>query len=312
MPIVVTNCTNRKRGIITPLLSASSLNRASISKVAAQWINRLRVAPAVKHARDVYCGRSFREAEASALDLGASLYIVSAGLGIVDSNRRVPVYDLTTAPGTGNTILNRIVGARTPQSWWSLISHRTPFGLCLMDMLAKHPTDLILIALSRPYVELIHEELVQITPGQSTRLRFFGKNLEKALPHTLANNWMPYDDRLDSAGHGYSGTQADFAQRALRHFVKEILLRSAKNTCAANHRTLVLSSIANLEIRKAPRRNKLDDNGVGAAIRDNWVRGKGQSSELLRILRRELDIACEQNRFRTIYYTVKKTMGAEK
>ncbi len=97
MPIVVTNCTNRKRGIITPLLSASSLNRASISKVAAQWIDRLRVAPADKHARDVYCGRSFREAEASALDLGASLYIVSAGLGIVDSNRRVPVYDLTTA-----------------------------------------------------------------------------------------------------------------------------------------------------------------------------------------------------------------------
>lgn len=29
---------------------------------------------------------------------------------------------------------------------------------------------------------------------------------------------MPYDDRLDYAGKGYSGTQTDLAQRALRRF----------------------------------------------------------------------------------------------
>jgi hypothetical protein len=56
----------------------------------------------------------------------------------------------------------------------------------------------------------------------------------------------------------------------------------------------------------------LDDHGVGAAIRDNWVRGKGQSSELLRILRRDLGIACEQSRFRMIYHAVKNTMETVK
>lgn len=40
---------------------------------------------------------------------------------------------------------------------------------------------------------------------------------------------------------------------------------------------------------------RLDDEGIGAAIRNNWVRGKGQSSKLLRILRRDLGIACEQS-----------------
>jgi hypothetical protein len=312
MPVVITNCTNRKRGAITDVLSAISLDRGSIDAVAKQWIDRLRCAPANRIARDVYCGRSFREAEASALTLNASLYIVSAGLGIVESNRRVPNYNLTVTSGTSNTISKRIIGNTTPRSWWSLISQGTPFGISFLDILSKYPDDIVLIALSRPYVELIREELLQVTPEQSARLRFFGKNLEQFLPASLARSWMPYDDRLDDAGKGYSGTQTDLAQRALRHFVREVLLNGDNSACSTTHRSLVLASLANLRVRETPKRMRLDDEGVGTAIRDNWVRGKGQSSELLRILRRDLGIACEQSRFQLIYHTVKNSMGAPK
>lgn len=311
MPVVITNCTNRKRGIIPTALSASSLSRGDISAVAAQWIDRLGVAPAEQIARNIYCGRSFREADASAFALNAPLYIVSAGLGIVESHSHVPVYDLTISSGTSSTISRKIVGAVTPQAWWAEVSRGTPFGISFLDILAKHPTDLILISLSRPYVELLHEELLLVTPEQSTRLRFFGKNLEQFLPASLASSWMPYDDRLDCVGKGYSGTQTDLAQRALSHFVKEVLL-DGHNGSLMTHRSLVLASLANLRTRETPKRIRLDDHGVGAAIRDNWVRGKGQSTELLRILRRDLGIACEQSRFRMIYHAVKNTMETVK
>lgn len=312
MTVVVTNCTNRKRGQVATLLSTSSLDRGPIDAVAAQWIDRLRTTPADGIAKDVYCGRSFREAEASALALDASLYIVSAGLGIVESNRRVPIYDLTVASGTSNAISNKVVGATTPQSWWSKISQASPYGYSFLDILAKHQNDLILIALPRPYLELILAELRQVTPKQRNRLRFFGKNLDKYLPESLASNWMPYDDRLDYAGNGYSGTQTDLAQRALRHFVNEIVFTARTNSSVATHRSLVVASLVGLKKRKIPLRTKLDDEGVGAAVRDNWIRGKGQSSTLLRILRRELGIACEQSRFQTIYHSVKRTLEAAK
>jgi hypothetical protein len=312
MPVVITNCTNRKRGTYNTDLSASSLDRSDVDAVAAQWINRLQIAPANRTARDVYCGRSFREAEASAIALDASLYIVSAGLGIVEANCRVPSYDLTVTSGTANTISNRIISKSTPQSWWSLISRDSPFGISFLDILKKYPNDLVLVALSRPYVELIYEELRQITPEQCTRLRFFGKNLDQFLPIPLACSWMPYDDRLDFTGDGYSGTQTDIAQRALRHFVKEVFLDG--HTCASSmtHRSLVLASLADLRTRETPTRMRLNDDDIGATLREHWVRGKGQSTDLLRILRRELGIACEQSRFRAIYHTVKNEMETPK
>lgn len=119
---------------------------------------------------------------------------------------------------------------------------------------------------------------------------------------------MPYDDRLDCAGPGYSGTQTDFAQRSLRHFVTEVL-NKLQDGDAYTHRSMVLESLSPLDRREIPKRQRLSDQDIGIAIRNNWECGKGQSSALLRIIRRDLKIACEQSRFREIYHTVKNTMG---
>lgn len=116
---------------------------------------------------------------------------------------------------------------------------------------------------------------------------------------------MPYDDRLDSAGPGHSGTQTDFAQRALRHFVTEVLNQREDGDAQA-HSSLVLEALSSLAKREIPKRQRLSDYEIGKVIRDNWEQGNGQSTALLRIIRRDLDIACEQSRFRNIYQLVKK------
>ena len=119
---------------------------------------------------------------------------------------------------------------------------------------------------------------------------------------------MPYDDRLDFAGPGYSGTQADFAQRSLRHFVNEVLNKHQDGD-TYTHRSMVLKYLAPLQKREIPKRLQLSDQDIGIAIRKNWESGKGQSSKLLRIIRSDLGIACEQSRLRDIYHTVKNTIG---
>ena len=311
MTIVLTNCTNRKKGLAAFGLTSDSLDAGSIDVIAKQWLDRLKNAQAENLAREIYCGRSFREAEASATSLNCPLYVVSAGLGIVNSEQSVPVYNLTISSGTTNSICNKVTDHTSTNTWWSRIVKENPFGTSLIDTLENHPDDLILIALSRPYITLLQDELLDCSIHQQHRLRFFGKKLNSVLPASLDRNWMPYDDRLDCAGTGYSGTQTDFAQRSLRHFVIEVL-NKLQDGDACTHRSMVLESLSPLNKRVTPNRKRLSDQDIGIAIRNNWECGKGQSSALLRIIRRDLKIACEQSRFRDIYHTVKNTMGDTK
>ena len=308
MPVVITNCTNRKRIDAGPNLSASSLSRGSIATVAKQWKDRLRKTRAVSLARDVYCGRSYREAEASANFINSPLYIVSAGLGVVSSHDPIPSYDLTVSTGSVNTISLRIVGNAEPQTWWSLVSKDNPYGTSLNEVLSEHSNELFLIALSRPYIELVIDELLLITKEQGTRIRFFGKQLDQVLPESLISCWMPYDDRLDCIGNGYAGTQSDMAQRALHHFVSEVLVGRSAKSSAKSHKERVLKALSSLTARTIPKRTKLSDTEIFRVIRKNWSNGQGQSSELLRMLRHDLGIACEQSRFRNIYYSVKASL----
>jgi hypothetical protein len=310
MAIVFTNCTNRKKGIAVPELTLDNLSSGSMDIIARQWLDNLQNASPQNPARETYCGRGFRDAEASAIYLSSPLYVVSAGLGIINSEQSIPVYSLTVSPGTVNSVRNKISDYTSTKTWWSKIVSGNPFGSSLADTLEQHPEGLILVALSRPYVELLYDELLNCSLNQQYRLRFFGKKLDSALPPTLNKNWMPYDDRLDCAGRGYSGTQTDFAQRSLRHFVTEVLDKHPdKDTFT--HRLLVEKLLASLSKRETPKRKRLSDEEIGAVIQDNWEYGDGQSSTLLRILRRDLGIACEQSRFRNIYQTVKNMRVAK-
>jgi hypothetical protein len=51
----------------------------------------------------------------------------------------------------------------------------------------------------------------------------------------------------------------------------------------------------------------MNDQEIANMIRNQWELGKGQSSRILRLIRHELGIACEQSRFKKIYHSVKNT-----
>jgi hypothetical protein len=107
---------------------------------------------------------------------------------------------------------------------------------------------------------------------------------------------MPYDDRLESSG--IPGTRADFPQRALKHFVCELAAHKAPVDRA---RRSVEAALAKLQAPETPRRERISDEQVSALLRDGWDRHQGQSSRLLRFLRDEQGVACEQRRFRDLW-----------
>ncbi|WP_372784816.1 hypothetical protein [Phenylobacterium sp.] len=298
---VITMCSNRKRGDPAADLSAAGLARGTADAVAAVWGRRLVQAPCALTARQLYGGRGFREAEAAAEAQGGAFLVVSAGLGLVAADAAVPAYGLTLLASHADGILGKIDDDEA-SAWWRALTSVSPF----------HSPDipgrgLILAALSAPYMAMVADDWAGWPAERFARLRVFSKSPPVGAAAALAPAWMPYDDRLDAIGPGHAGTQADFAQRALRHFAVTFTTssRGAPSDAAA-----VRAGLQGLTERERPERKRLDDADLLALISAEWDAAGGRSGAMLRRLRDDLHIACEQSRLKTLFKTVAASRGS--
>ena len=294
-PIIVTTCTNRKRHAPEPTLSASELASGPSDEVASAWRERLFAAKRPWPAGSLYLGRAFSDAARAAKAVDGRLLIVSAGLGLISAESLAPSYDLTVAANATDSILRKT--GEPARAWWSQIES------ILEPTPAMDGESLILAALSRPYLDMVAAAWSHWPTERLNRLRLFSKEAPGAtLGAPFEGAWMPYDDRLDRVDCGaYAGTQSDFAQRALKHFVDKIGTAPGD---IVNHRTAVLAALEGLEARERPTRKRLDDSEIRALILRDWSLVKGRSGAMLRHLRDTLGVACEQGRFKTLFHAV--------
>src|SRR5215831_3401547 len=114
--VAVTNCTNRKRHAPGELTRARSLRQGEATVIAQDWWGRIEAEEALDAARCLYKGRAFVEAIRATEACGGELWIVSAGLGLVEGSKPVPAYSLTITPRSPDTILSK--AGCTPREWW--------------------------------------------------------------------------------------------------------------------------------------------------------------------------------------------------
>jgi len=112
---------------------------------------------------------------------------------------------------------------------------------------------------------------------------------------------MPYDERLELVD-GYAGTRSDFAQRAMRHFVESLAGQQLQRDDA---KSLVESALGHRSAKSRIARTKATDDEIAALLRLHWHKQRGSSSRLLRYLRDDAQVACEQKRFQTIWRGLK-------
>jgi hypothetical protein len=288
---VVTSCTQRK----SMRVSVDFAQVGSVTGVRAladAWRRLLDNEPAAGRAAALYQGRSVADAAAVASRLSSPWYVVSAGVGLVSADQPIPAYECTVAERTElSTRLGRL-GA-TPSEWWAALTAHHPYPLS--RLIAQGPT---LLALPGSYLRMVHDDLCQVAPAHAEDLRIFTSTAGAAtVPACLAASVMPYDDRLESVP-GLSGTRADFAQRALRHFVETL---DAVGLSRNEARSRVASS---LERQPRPVRSpglRMSDDDIRRTLREQWNRYEGRSVRLLRYLRDEAGISCEQKRFAEIW-----------
>lgn len=286
--IVVTNCTARKRTGLSLVRFAPRGH--TIRQIAENW----RVALDAQHSRlpaeRLYVGRSILEARSSSQNLDARLFVVSAGVGLVESDEPIPSYDISASGSSTKLAATLTQHGATKADWWHLLTSGKGLGW----LLRQHPDAMVLMSLPSEYLEMVRGDLETITPDDLSRMRVFtspaGQRKAEQLPDLPV---LPYDERLESIT-GYAGTRSDFPQRALKHFISALGAHSLPFDRAS---LAVSAALSDIQRKTLPKRRRLDDWEIRELIRRSWDDAGGKSAKLLRHLRDKELVACEQGRF---------------
>ena len=295
---IIVPCASRKHIAPSEIAGAVTLPRGAQGDIESAWRRRIDELPLACRADELYAGRGFKLARRAAASADAPLYVASAGLGLVAGYQRVPSYGLTVADGVPDSITDRVTGGFDLARWWGAVS-RGPFSTAASD-LPEGPLPVV-AALSRPYARMISAELGGVRAPD--RWRLIGTGLEVLLPSAMRDSVMPYDQRLEGI---FPGTRADFPQRALVHFVEEVLRCNPTGDIEA-HATAVKAALSRAVAPERTRRPRRGDPEIREAIRRR-VGSETGIARLLRRLRDEDGIACEQARFGRLY---REVLGSE-
>lgn len=262
-----------------------------MSTLAADWSMRLAAESQRFPAIDIYGGRGFAEAVAAAEILGARLFVVSAGLGLIDASTMVPPYACTVVANAADNVALKVTNRFTLGTWWATLRDASPFNVILANVVRERD-GLILAALSDAYINLISTDLLSLPLDVLAKFRLFTRTPADRIAERLQPYLMPYDDRLNGPDSPTRGTLSDFASRALRHFAS--LLPEDDRSTAAEHASTVSSTLAGWRYPTKITRARYDDEALLKLIREHW---NEDSSRSLRRLRDEFNIACEHGRY---------------
>lgn len=306
---LVTLCTNRKRLAASPTLRARTLPSGTQPFLADLWARRVYNARDRVPAARLYAGRGFREALATVDGDASRLWVASAGLGLVRGTDDVPPYDLTLSPSSQDAVQGRVHGgAFEPANWWMTINSALPSRSTLRLLVSSRPDDLFVLTLSESYSPLLIDDIAQLAAADLDRLRIVGSMRKERLPDHLRTIAISYDSRFDGPDSSQRGTRSDFPQRVTRHFVASIL--SAQPTApACEHQKAVDRFLETLRAPARRRNKRLPDHELQQLIVRLWERSGGASGRILRMLRDEEGVACEQSRCARLVRQVRTRQG---
>ena len=312
--LVVSSCTSRKRapvgvGANSPRLS--SLSTGGYECVANQWRDLVASSEPRYHPSLLYCGRTVTDALKATEALNAQLAFVSAGMGLVLDRRqhgeadaeKIPAYSLTVSPGNPDSVERAVLGEFSATSWWLALSKALGRNDRLKTLIEGDDCNLALMAMPASYIEMVSGELEAISSESLKKLRIFGPRRVADVPAFLRSAVMPYDDRLNAKKIGMSGTESDFAQRALLHFVRTIF-PPRRSATQADHAEAITAFLGAHRFKRKAVGRKVTDDELRSLVRSLVPLIGTNRTAMLRHLRDKERIACEQTRFAKLMSTI--------
>jgi hypothetical protein len=305
---VVLSCTHRKR--VPPNSTFPRLRDVPADDVdqrASTWIDRVRVEPAVAEAKHLYAGEYWQ----AGLDLAATasryfrttVWVLSAGLGLIRATDPVPAYGATLANGHPDSVVptgGHASSADVRRAWWTaLAAWPGPGGTdgvrTVTELAVRDPLAAIVVCAGRHYLAAVGADLhdAYMAIGRLPRLLVYGSGA----PATgLEPVWVRVPGRLRMV---LGGSMASTSLRAARATVE------AHGPAGHLDAPRARSSVESLLNAAAPLprfdRERLDDRTVTEWIKSDVAAHAGATkSAALRRFRSD-GMACEQSRFGKLF-----------
>lgn len=336
---IIANCANRKR--VPPVAELKSISLTDIEDRAASWWvklnnfsaealnnkNLFREADCKIKARNLYVGsywatiRALPE-KAEAADFDTNLWVVSAGYGLISSEDQIHSYSATFTPGNENSVTNgekdSINRNKLLKQWWdeisrfSLLSSSNPRKIS--HLIRENPDDYFLIVASADYLSAIEDDLLTGISALSSPNNIVIISSKSFSNAKLQNNIILTDARLQCNGNCAENCEDHLIPRGVRGAIgaslaATIIERAREDGFNAH----ILKQFVEKRIKESPdlvgfNRTRLEDDEVRQFI----IQGLKESSlasctHLLRKLRAD-GLACEQKRFKSIYWIEKGRM----
>ncbi len=309
--VIVASCTLRKKADIPRALRFRRYARSSNGATPADaWRTALQThdVGTVPAAR-LYAGAFWSVVSelptiAQERGIGASLFVASAGYGLVSAEAELKPYSATFSPGPDSVVaypLDRDSRARGLREWWQQLSswkgprgHQGPRRLS--QIAKRRPGASILVIASPVYVRAIADDLLAAAEALRRPESLVIVSSVSGFPDELAEHLVPSVARLRS---GLGGALGSLHARTARHLLKGASLPFDASALRTKYERIA-SRAKPLESNSRERRS---DSEVRAFIRSQ-LKGDSKSCTALLRVYRDSGFRCEQKRFRNIFTQV--------
>jgi hypothetical protein len=303
---LVVACANRKTQPVPSALRLRHVIGASPAGRAATWVEQLeRSAEPTVPARELYAGEHWQvvrelEPTATAAGLDASLWVCSAGYGLVNADAPLRPYAATFAAGHADSVSP---DPRNRPRWWAALADwkgpMAPAPRTLRDLAGHQPHAVFLVALSSTYLAACADDLLGAADNLASPelLTIISAGTRSSSP--LARHLAPATAQLQPT---MGGTRQSLNSRILAHLLR-------RHADALTH-TRIRRALSGLLATAPPlvryQRSPRTDPQVTTFIRRRLTTDpEATSSRLLREFR-DLGYACEQGRFAALYRAVRE------
>lgn len=337
---IIANCANRKR--VPPVAELKSISQVETDNCAAAWWEKLKNL-SVKNShngnlfqeddgrikvKNLYVGsywatiRSLPE-RAETLGFDTVLWVISAGYGLISSDDQIYSYSATFTLGNENSVTNGEHDSNSRnkllRQWWDKISNFSLPGNSnprkISQLLQENSDDYFLVIASADYLSAIEEDLlegIKFVPSPNNVVIVTSKSFSN---DNLQNNIIPADARLQCNGDCAKECEKHLIPRGVRGTISasiagKIIERAKENGFNAQ----ALKQFVEKSIEESPalinfNRARLDDDEVCKFINAELETSPSASCTFLLRKMRDSGLACEQKRFKSIYWATKGRMA---
>jgi hypothetical protein len=308
---IVASCTQGKRYPVTSDLRLGGIPKGPLDERLAKWKDHLQRSSANPvAAADLYRGQHWAivrdlPAVAQAVGYRASLWVASAGYGLVSAEAKIRPYSATFAGSEEDSIWRPTDGDRRTalRKWWEGLQALPVFPAesprSLTALADATPAAIFLVIGSPAYIAAMADDLVGVRARLLDPQRLIViSSRDGLLPEWLASHVVPSEAPLSGM---LGGSLGSLHARTARRILQEATTVPLQADVLVRHYSSLISDV---ESTAGPARLKMADESVRSFIREAIMANRRLScTAALRKLRMSGQ-ACEQRRFTGLYAEV--------